>query len=191
MWSVYVSEPDYDLGKVLKYQKPNPLGEDMYLRPDGTIESDEAKIVKAQRIFKHNYWQPEGRGARRVLEKYVSGPGQCPGSEEKLTTNKMAVVLSNLRPATFDPLLPAPSINDVFDGPENPTNKGLTDGPLVITSTYRGHAMFLENGAYVYRQDPKSPGGNGLVSIPGKGAETEECYVLWNGERLDATLNFV
>ena len=70
----FISEPDYDLGKVLKYRRVNPVGEDAYLRPDGTIEFDEDKIVRAQRIFKHNYYKPEGRGSRKVLEKY----GSCP-----------------------------------------------------------------------------------------------------------------
>lgn len=67
---VFYAEKDYEMGKVLKYQRANPVGEDMYLRPDGTIESDEAKIVRAQQIFKHNYYRPGGPGARKALEKY-------------------------------------------------------------------------------------------------------------------------
>jgi len=82
MGDAFLSEPDYKMGKVLKYQKPNPIGEDLYLDPDGvTIHSDEVKIVRAQRIFKHNYYKPDGRGARRVIERLsenVSGPGQPP-----------------------------------------------------------------------------------------------------------------
>jgi predicted ATP-dependent Lon-type protease len=70
----FISEPDYDLGKVLKYRKRNPVGEDMYLLPDGTIVSDESKIVKVQRIFKDNYYKPEGKGAQKALEKYRSCP---------------------------------------------------------------------------------------------------------------------
>jgi hypothetical protein len=56
----FISESDSHLGKVLKYQKPNPIGEDVYLNPDGTITRDEDKIIKAQRIFKHNYYKPGG-----------------------------------------------------------------------------------------------------------------------------------
>jgi hypothetical protein len=69
----FESEQDYDLGKAVKYRRVNPIGEDMYLQPDGTIVSDESKIVKAQRIFKHNYYKPGGRGSRKVLEKYAKG----------------------------------------------------------------------------------------------------------------------
>ncbi len=69
---VFVSEKDTNMGKVLKYQKPNPVGEDAYLMPDGTVVFDEHKIVAAQRIFKHNYYKPDGPGARRALEKYTS-----------------------------------------------------------------------------------------------------------------------
>jgi len=68
----FISAPDYEMGKVLKYQKPNPVGEDMHLMPDGTVTKDEDLIVKAQRIFKHNWYRPDGKGARLVLEKYAS-----------------------------------------------------------------------------------------------------------------------
>jgi hypothetical protein len=70
----FVSDDDYILGKVIKYRRINPVGEDMHLLPDGTIVSDEFKIVKAQRIFKHNYWKADGPGAKKVLEKYRSCP---------------------------------------------------------------------------------------------------------------------
>jgi len=71
---VFLSDQDHKVGKVVKYRKLNPIGEDMYLGPDGTIVSDESKIVKVQRIFKHNYYKPGGRGNLRVLEKYRSCP---------------------------------------------------------------------------------------------------------------------
>jgi len=67
----FISEADWRLGKVLKYQKPNPIGEDMYLGVDGvTITRDEDKIIRAQRIFKHNYYKPGGKGAVKVLGAY-------------------------------------------------------------------------------------------------------------------------
>ena len=69
---IFLSDKDTDLGKITKYRRGNPIGEDIYLNPDGTITRDEDKIVKAQRIFKHNYWRPDGPGARKVLEKYGS-----------------------------------------------------------------------------------------------------------------------
>lgn len=73
---VFVSDFDYNLGKVLKYQKPNPIGEDVYLDKDGvTIHRDEDKIVKAQRIFKHNYYKPDGRGAWRALNRLAAATG--------------------------------------------------------------------------------------------------------------------
>jgi hypothetical protein len=62
---------DYNLGKVLKYQKPNPIGEDMYLKSDGTIESDEKKIVIVQQIFKHNYYRPGGPWFRKKINDPV------------------------------------------------------------------------------------------------------------------------
>ena len=81
MTDKFLCENDYQMGKVIKYFKPNPVGEDVYLDPDGvTIHRDEDKIVRAQRIFKHNYYKPDGRGWRKVIERLenVSGPAQPP-----------------------------------------------------------------------------------------------------------------
>jgi len=76
----FVCETDVSLGKVLKYRKPNPLGEAAYLLPDGAIARDEDKIIRAQRIFLHNWYLPGGPGSRRALEKY----GSCPAEESPI-----------------------------------------------------------------------------------------------------------
>lgn len=70
MSDVFLSEKDTQMGKVIKYQKPNPIGEDIYLNPDGSITKDEDKIIGAQRIFKHNYYKPDGKWAAKNLSKY-------------------------------------------------------------------------------------------------------------------------
>jgi hypothetical protein len=80
---VFVSSKDYDEGKVMKYQRSNPIGEDVYLLPDGTIVRDEDKIIKAQRIFKHNYYRAEGPWDLKTREKYVSGATQPTNLETK------------------------------------------------------------------------------------------------------------
>lgn len=66
---LFKSEKDWELGKVVKYYKPNPTGEDAHLKPDGTIEFDEDKIIRAQQIFKHNYYKPGGPGARKIVSR--------------------------------------------------------------------------------------------------------------------------
>lgn len=82
MTDTFLCDTDWQVGKVLKYHKPNPVGEDVYLDPDGvTIHKDEDKIIRAQRIFKHNYYKPEGRGGRKIVRRLmenVSGPAQPP-----------------------------------------------------------------------------------------------------------------
>ena len=83
----YVSEKDYELGKVVKRMRLNPVGEDMYLMPDGTIEKDEDKIVKAQRIFLHNWYRPGGPGPRMVLEKYGSRTDQETDGRHQVNQN--------------------------------------------------------------------------------------------------------
>jgi len=188
-------DDDTVMGKVLKYYKPNPLGQDMYLKPDGTIESDEEKIRKVQRIFKHNYWCPDGPGTRRVMKKYASCPGQVLEGDEVPQQTKMFsthVIISDLTPENSPPLMPAPSVLDDFSPPAKPTERALIGVPLEITSTYRGRIVYLENGSMVYRSHPKSPGGNGMVSFPlVESAEPETCYVEFNGKWWQGTINFV
>jgi hypothetical protein len=66
----FPSESDWQLGKILKYRKINPVGEDVYLNPDGTITKDEDKIIAVQRIFKHNYYKSGGKWTANNLSKY-------------------------------------------------------------------------------------------------------------------------
>ena len=70
--SAFISEKDWEVGKVLKYRKLNPVGENAYLMPDGTVTLDETKIIKAQRIFIHNYYKPDGPWERMTKTKYAS-----------------------------------------------------------------------------------------------------------------------
>jgi len=66
----YTSEPDVELGKIDKKRRANPIGEDVYLKPDGTVERDEDKIIAAQRIFKHEYYKPDGRAFQKGLKRF-------------------------------------------------------------------------------------------------------------------------
>ena len=67
---LFPCENDVQMGKILKYRKINPVGEDVHLNPDGTITKDEDKIIAAQRIFKHNYYKPNGKWYANNLPKY-------------------------------------------------------------------------------------------------------------------------
>lgn len=66
----FQSSPDWQLGKDVKRLKLNPVGEDIYLNPDGSISRDEDKIIRVQQIFKHNYYKPDGKWAAKTLTKY-------------------------------------------------------------------------------------------------------------------------
>jgi hypothetical protein len=106
----------------------------------------------------------------------------------------VCVILTKLRPVEYEPLLPAPSITDDFRCPSNPTSADVWGTPLGVVSTYRGYSMYLENGAFVYRSDPETTGGNGMVAFPdpAKGpCKVERCYVRYKGESWLATLSFV
>jgi hypothetical protein len=90
MMDVFVTTQDYEEGKVLKYQRPNPTGEDVYLLPGGKIERDEDKIILVQRIFKHNYYRAEGPWDLKTREKYVSRVTQ-PTNLETKSNEKVSV----------------------------------------------------------------------------------------------------
>lgn len=88
MQDVYVSDPDHQVGKILKRLKPNPTGENIYLDEDGvTIHKDEDKIKKAQRIFKHNYYKPGGRGALKVLRRLLEANASSVVADDGVDVN--------------------------------------------------------------------------------------------------------
>jgi len=67
---IYKGETDIELGRIAKKRRLNPTGEDVYLKPDGTVERDEDKIIAAQRIFKHEYYKPDGRAFQKGLKRF-------------------------------------------------------------------------------------------------------------------------
>jgi hypothetical protein len=53
-----------------KRRKGNPLGEDCYLLWNFEVVRDEDKIIRAQQIFKHEYYKPDGRWFKAQIEQY-------------------------------------------------------------------------------------------------------------------------
>jgi len=66
----YKSDFDSRQYQPMKRQRFNPVGEDIHILPDGSLDHDEHKIIKIQRIFKDNYYKPDGKGAKMILSKY-------------------------------------------------------------------------------------------------------------------------
>jgi hypothetical protein len=62
-------EPD----RPKKRSKLNPTGEDCHLEADGSVTSDEDKIIRAQRIFRHEYYKPYGKWYQRRVQAH----GDC------------------------------------------------------------------------------------------------------------------
>jgi hypothetical protein len=67
---IFISEMDTELGKIAKKPRLNPLGENAYLRADGTIERDETKIIAVQRRWKHEYYKPDGPAFQKGLKNF-------------------------------------------------------------------------------------------------------------------------
>jgi hypothetical protein len=99
----------------------------------------------------------------------------------------MYATIGPLTPLDAIPLMPAPSVRDIEDMPEPTSDVGLNERPLLITWTYRGYLLYLENGASVYRDSSTSAGGNGLLSGP-TGPET--CIIVWRGKAYRAIVYF-
>jgi hypothetical protein len=71
---VFLSEKDFELGKIEKKRRLNPVGENVFLRADGwSIKKDEDKIVAVQRIWKHEYYKPGGKGFLKAIAPYNTG----------------------------------------------------------------------------------------------------------------------
>lgn len=66
----YKSDFDSRQYQPMKRQRCNPVGEDIHILPDGSLVRDEDKIIKIQRIFIENYYNPDGKGAKMILSKY-------------------------------------------------------------------------------------------------------------------------
>mgnify|MGYP006269398787 CR=1 FL=1 len=67
---IYDTERDVAVGKVNKKRRLNPLGENVYLRSDGSVERDEDKIIAVQRIWKHEYYKPDGKGFLKAFASF-------------------------------------------------------------------------------------------------------------------------
>ena len=68
---VFVGEKDFELGKIEKKRRLNSTGENVFLQADGwSITKDEDKIVAVQRIWKHEYYKPGGKGFLKAIESY-------------------------------------------------------------------------------------------------------------------------
>ena len=69
--AVFVGEKDFELGKIEKKRRLNPTGENVFLDADGwSITKDEDKIVAVQRIWKHEYYKPDGKGFLKAIVSY-------------------------------------------------------------------------------------------------------------------------
>ena len=68
----FKSEPDVQLGKIAKKRRLNPTGENVYLCPTcKRIDRDEDKIIAAQRIWRHEYYKPDGKGFQNAQNDYI------------------------------------------------------------------------------------------------------------------------
>jgi hypothetical protein len=103
----------------------------------------------------------------------------------------MKVNILDPKPTEFRGLLPAPNVTESEDIRQQilatpRSEQGLTDGPLEVCASYRGHSLYLNNGAFVYRLNP--PGHvNGYACGPNG---TEDCYVSYEGKWYTCLANF-
>jgi len=99
----------------------------------------------------------------------------------------MYATIGPLTPMDSIPLMPTPGVRDLEDMPAPTSDVGLNERALLVTWTYRGHLLYLENGATVYRDSSTCVGGNGLLSGP---AGPEQCIITWRGKSARAIVDF-
>jgi hypothetical protein len=67
---IYDAEKDVEVGKVTKKRRLNSTGENVFLHPDGSVAREEDKIIAAQRIWRHEYYKPDGKGFLKAFESF-------------------------------------------------------------------------------------------------------------------------
>lgn len=107
----------------------------------------------------------------------------------------MHVTIRTLSELPNSPLTSAPSVREVEYISERiangeRTDAGLQDGPIEVLADYRGGQLYLANGAVVQRWQPKTPCGNGLISLPRPGDESEDCVIVHKGKWWRALVEF-
>jgi hypothetical protein len=55
-----------------KRQRNNPIGQDVYLLPDGAIKRDEDTIIITQRLWKHEAYKPGGVMYNKAMDRLNS-----------------------------------------------------------------------------------------------------------------------
>lgn len=107
----------------------------------------------------------------------------------------MKLTVLSFSEAAYNLLAPAPSVQESericesmrLDSAPPVTN--LDGAQVTVLDDYRGHMLYCSGGVTVYRSDPTTNGGNGLVSLPGPGVE-EAATIFWNGKRYSARVRF-
>lgn len=202
MEDVFVSDPDEEVGKIVKRARPNALGEAIYLRPDGTLDKDEDKIISVQRIFKKNFYKPEGRGALKILERLEKQrlcEHEADSAESHTNKTNMSVSFITMTKVADDAgsrLEPAPSVTDWEAISEAlkavqpiASAEDLRVGAHVIHATYRGGQMWLYPNARFNRFNPVRGGGNGLTATALDGDE-EDVELRVNGAIYSARVKY-
>ena len=55
-----------------KRARVNPLGENAYLKADGSVKREEDLVVACQRMWLHNAYRPDGFMYRKHLENFYT-----------------------------------------------------------------------------------------------------------------------
>ena len=67
---IYDADKDVEVGRVVKKRRLNSTGENVFLHPDKSVEREEDKIIAAQRIWRHEYYKPDGKGFLKAFESF-------------------------------------------------------------------------------------------------------------------------
>ena len=67
---IYDADKDVEVGRVVKKRRLNSTGENVFLRADGSVEREEDKIIAAQRIWRHEYYKPDGKGFLKAFASF-------------------------------------------------------------------------------------------------------------------------
>lgn len=93
-------------------------------------------------------------------------------------------------------LIPAPNVIEtirISEAIKADSSSTVTDlasaGPVEILDSYRGHMLYCSGQVSVYRSDPSTKGGHGMLCPPVAGTE-EDAYVITSTDTFKARLKY-
>jgi hypothetical protein len=98
----------------------------------------------------------------------------------------MLVSVLSAERLAYPSLMPVPNVREAeYISQQIGTVDPVTDiwsGPFEVRANYRGSVLYCTGGVTVHRTNPRTPGGNGMVSEPVQGSDEDVNISMVDGD---------